>query len=137
MKTLLTALTVFSACQAVRRKLDVPERKDAEYADGRVELTALRNERAAFSLPVPMKAVLGASVVGLGLLWTQRKKAPVAAGLVLGGGISNLLERVKHGAVYDYVRFPKGPKKLRNYVFNLADFAVFVGAAGWLLRKRK
>ena len=137
MRTLLTALSALAACQAVRRKLDTPARQDAEYANGRVELTALRNEGAAFGLPVPRKTVVGASVVGLAALWTQRKKAPVAAGLLLGGGVSNLLERVKCGAVYDYVRFPKAPKKLRDYVFNLADFAVFTGAIGVLLRRKR
>ena len=136
MKTLLTALTAFAACRAVREKLDAPERQDTEYAHGRVKLTALRNEGAAFGLPIPRKAVVGASAAALALLWTQRRRAPVAAGLVLGGGLSNLLERVKHGAVYDYVQFPKAPKKLREYVFNLADFQVFAGALGLLLRRK-
>ena len=137
MKTLMTALAAFAACQAVREKLDVPERQDAEYAEGRVKLTALRNEGAAFGLPIPFKAVVGVSAAGLGLLWTQRKKAPVSTGLILGGGLSNLLERVKHGAVYDYVQFPKAPKKLRDYVFNLADFEVFAGAVGLVFFGRK
>ena len=137
MRTLLTALTAFAACQAAREKLDNPARQDAEYAEGRVKLTALRNEGAAFGLPIPRKAVLGISAAALALLWTQRKKAPLAAGLVLGGGLSNLLERVKNGAVYDYVQFPKAPKKLRDYVFNLADFAVFAGAVGLLLRGKR
>ena len=137
MRTLLTALTAFAACQAAREKLDNPARQDAEYAEGRVKLTALRNEGAAFGLPIPRKAVLGISAAALALLWTQREKTPVAAGLVLGGGLSNLLERVKNGAVYDYVQFPKAPKKLRDYVFNLADFAVFSGAVGLLLRGKR
>jgi lipoprotein signal peptidase len=137
MRTLLTALTAFAACQAARKKLDNPARQDAEYAGGRVKLTALRNEGAAFGLPIPRKAVLGVSAAALALLWTQREKTPVAAGLVLGGGLSNLLERVKNGAVYDYVQFPKAPKKLRDYVFNLADFAVFSGAVGLLLRGKR
>lgn len=137
MKTLITALTTLAACQAVRKKLDDPARPDAEYAKGRLRLTALRNEGAAFGLPVPRKAVAGVSAAALALLWTQRKKAPLAAGLVLGGGLSNLLERVKHGAVYDYVQFPKAPKKLKDYVFNLADFQVFAGAVGLLLRGKR
>lgn len=137
MKTLLTAMTAFAACQAARRKLDVPERQESEHLDGCVKLTALRNEGAAFDLPIPFKTVVGASAVGLGLLWTQRKRAPLAAGLILGGGLSNLLERVKHGAVYDYVQFPRAPKKLRDYVFNLADFSVFAGAVGWVFFGRR
>ena len=137
MKTLITALTTFAACQAVRKKLDDPARPDAEYAKGRLRLTALRNEGAAFGLPIPMKTVLSVSAVGLGLLWRRRRKAPVSTGLVLGGGLSNLLERVREGEVYDYVQFPDAPGKLRDYVFNLADFAVFSGAVGLLLRGKR
>ena len=137
MRTLLTAVAAFAACQAARKKLDDPARQETEYADGRVKLTVLRNEGAAFGLPVPRKAVAGVSAAALALLWTQRKKAPLAAGLVLGGGISNLLERVRNGAVYDYVQFPKAPKKLKDYVFNLADFQVFAGAVGFLLRGKR
>ena len=137
MRTLLTAVAAFAACQAARKKLDDPARQETEYADGRVKLTALRNEGGAFGLPVPRKAVVGVSAAALALLWTQRTKAPLADGLVLGGGLSNLLERVRNGAVYDYVQFPKAPKKLKDYVFNLADFQVFAGAVGFLLRGKR
>lgn len=137
MRTVLTALAVLGGCQAAKRKLNQAERQDAAYAGGRVELTALWNEQAAFGLSVPRKVLLGASVLGLAALWTERKSAPVSTGLVLGGGLSNLLERVREGRVYDYVRFPKAPEPVRNYVFNLADFAVFAGMAGFLFRRRR
>ena len=137
MRTVLTALTVLGGCQAAKQKLNTTERPDALYADGRMELTTLWNERGAFGLPLSRKTILGVSALGLTALWVQRKKAPLSAGLVLGGGLSNLLERVREGRVYDYIRFPKAPEQVRRYVFNLADFAVFAGAAGWLLRKRK
>ena len=137
MKTLLTALTTFAACQAVRRNLEDPQRPERDYAGGRVTLTALRNEGAAFGLPVPMKVVAGASVGALALLWARRRKAPVSTGLVLGGGLSNLLERVRDGGVFDYLRFPKAPGKVRDYVFNLADLAVFAGAAGLVFFRRR
>jgi len=35
------------------------------------------------------------------------------------------------------VQFPKAPKKLKDYVFNLADFQVFAGAVGLLLRGKR
>jgi len=137
MRTLVTALTVLGACQAVKEKLNTAERQDSVHAGGRVELTALWNERAAFGLPVPRKTILGASALGLAALWAERRKAPIAAGLVLGGGVSNLLERLREGRVYDYVRFPKAPEGLRSYVFNLADFAVFAGGLGLLFRRKR
>lgn len=67
--------------------------------------------------------------------WGRRN--PAAAGLVLGGGLSNLWERLRLGRVYDYIRFPKAPGRLGRYVFNLADLAVFLGAAGLLLGRRR
>lgn len=137
MRTMLTALTTLAACQTARRKLDVPARQEREYVSGGVKLTALRNEGAAFGLPIPVKAVAAASAAAMALLWAKRNKAPVSSGLVLGGGLSNLLERLKNGAVYDYVQFPKAPKPVRPYVFNLADFSIFAGALGLCLRKKR
>ena len=66
-----------------------------------------------------------------------RKDSRLGCGLLLGGGISNLWERVRHGSVYDYVRFPKAPEPVRRYVFNLEDFSIFLGEAKILLGKRR
>ena len=66
-----------------------------------------------------------------------RRDSRVGCGLLLGGGVSNLWERVRHGSVYDYVRFPKAPEPVCRYVFNLADFAIFLGAAEILAGKGK
>ena len=41
--------------------------------------------------------------------------------MLLGGGISNLYERLSGKGVFDYIQFPKAPGRLRKYVFNLAD----------------
>ena len=137
MVTILTATAVLALCTVVRWYLDRPARRDSEHFGGRVQLTALWNEGAAFGLPIPKRALMVLSVLCLGWLWTLRKSAPLGAGLVLGGGASNLLERLKHGRVFDYIRFPKGPQKLRRYVYNLADFAVFLGGLFLLLGKRR
>lgn len=61
---------------------------------------------------------------------------PLGAGLALGGGLSNLWERVRYGRVYDYVRFPKLPR-LWRYVWNLADFAIVLGGTLLALLDRK
>lgn len=134
MKTLLTGLLTFGACDTLRRRL---EQRGEEYAGGHVKLTKLWNENGAFSLKIPREVLTAASAAALALLWSRRKTAPVSAGLVLGGGISNLLERLLRGKVLDYVQFPKAPGKLKQYVFNLADFAIFLGCAGVFLRRRK
>ena len=100
-------------------------------------MKALWNEGAAFGLRISQNVVVGTSVALLGVLWAKRKEHPVSTGLVLGGGISNLLERLRNGKVYDYVQFPKAPGKLKQYVFNLADFAILLGGLGLASRKKK
>jgi signal peptidase II len=55
----------------------------------------------------------------------------VAAGLMLGGGIANLLDRLPDGLVTDYVVLSAG--SLRTGVFNLPDAAILAGALLWLI----
>ena len=57
----------------------------------------------------------------------------VAAGLIVGGGLANLLDRFPDGFVTDYVVLSAGP--LRTGVFNLPDTAILVGAGLWLLEE--
>lgn len=132
----ITAMTL-GGCIAARWYLDRTSRKETEYVRGWVRLKALWNEGAAFGLSIGPKVVIAASVGLLASLWTQRKQKPVSTGLILGGGISNLWERLHQGKVYDYVQFPKAPGKLKQYVFNLADFAIILGSFGFLFRKKK
>ena len=51
----------------------------------------------------------------------------LAYSLILGGGFSNLYDRLTLGYVVDYFRFSKMPKPIRKLVFNFADIAVFLG----------
>ena len=137
MKTVLTGLATFGACHAARWYLDRSSRKTAETAGGHIRLTALWNKGAAFNLKLSREVVLSISGAVLGTMWMTRRRSPLGAGLVLGGGLSNLMERLMQGKVYDYVRFPKAPGKLKKYVFNLADFAVFTGGILWTFGREK
>ncbi len=49
---------------------------------------------------------------------------------MIGGGLSNLFDRLPDGRVTDYVVLSAGP--LRTGVFNLADAAILAGAFVWL-----
>lgn len=54
------------------------------------------------------------------------KSALVASGLILGGGIGNLLDRLVHnGGVIDFANLGIG--RLRTGIFNIADMAVLFG----------
>ena len=136
MKTMLTGLITFGACNAARWYLDRSSRKEETFAGGRVKLTALWNDKGAFGLPLSREMLLSLGGAALGTLWPQRRRSPVAAGLILGGGLSNFAERLRQGKVYDYVQFPKAPGKLKRYVFNLADFAILAGGVGFVMRER-
>lgn len=63
--------------------------------------------------------------------------AGIGYALILGGGLSNFIDRLRKGSVTDYIRFPKFPvKKISNLVFNLSDFAIFTGVFCLLFRRK-
>lgn len=98
------------------------------------------NSGAAFSLGQGITSVVEVVVVilVLGLLVVGRRaartaRAPVAAGigLLLGGAIGNLIDRLvrsNHGAVIDFVDIARVGHRDLWPVFNLADSAIVVGA---------
>jgi signal peptidase II len=67
------------------------------------------------------------------ILWMRRdggsKPAHLAAGLLVGGAIGNVVDRVLYGAVADFLNMSccgiENP-----YAFNVADISVFAGAIG-------
>lgn len=70
------------------------------------------------------------------ILWVRREKmrrlAQVSAGLLVGGALGNVVDRLAYGAVADFLNMSccgiENP-----YSFNLADVAVFAGALGLVL----
>ena len=136
--SILLAGVVAGGCTAVRWYLDRPDRRDSAYAGGRVHLTALRNHGSAFGvLRLGSRALSALSAAVLAMSLSACRYSRLGCGLLLGGGLSNLWERVRHSSVYDYVHFPKAPGKLRQYVYNLADFAILLGALCILRGERK
>ncbi|QYG94368.1 signal peptidase II (plasmid) [Iamia sp. SCSIO 61187] len=96
---------------------------------GSLSLQLSRNPGVAFGLgqsaPTGLLLVLtGALCVGLARAgWTGRLQPPLAVGLVLGGAVGNLLDRMVGGSVVDMVHLTWWP------TFNLADVAICTGAA--------
>jgi signal peptidase II len=104
----------------------------AVLAVGRVfDLQLTRNPGGAFGIlpSSPLVFFLATAViVGGVLVWGLRSgQAPVPLGLVAGGGLGNLIDRVVRapgglqGRVIDFVHFHFWP------TFNLADSAIVVG----------
>jgi signal peptidase II len=70
------------------------------------------------------------------LHWARRERknrmVQVAAGLLVGGALGNVIDRLIFGAVADFLNMSccgiSNP-----YAFNVADIAIFLGAAGLIL----
>jgi signal peptidase II len=66
-------------------------------------------------------------------IWVRREgqgpRAQVAAGLLIGGAIGNVIDRIAYGAVADFLNM--SCCRIENpFAFNVADVAIFLGALG-------
>ncbi len=113
----------------------------ATLSDGNVsligeflELTLVRNPDAAFNLLrgagalIGLLAIAAAVVILMVIRKTERRIDAVILGLILGGALGNLIDRLVRdgvnlsGRVIDFVDFSFWP------TFNVADSAITVGA---------
>jgi signal peptidase II len=79
-------------------------------------------------------SVLATVVVLALVVWLFRVRSPllaVAIGLVIGGAIGNVVDRLRLGAVVDFLYFHAGAWYWP--AFNLADSAICLGVAAMLL----
>ena len=99
------------------------------------QLTLTTNTGAAFGI-LPMAGdlfLLLAVVIVAGLLWAMRstpadaRLLPFATGLVIGGALGNIIDRVQHGHVIDFIHY-QIPDVISN-VSNPADHAIVLGVA--------
>lgn len=75
-------------------------------------------------------------ISGAVLWWIHHEETgtagQVSAGLLVGGALGNVIDRVVYGAVADFLNMSccgfNNP-----YAFNIADIAVFIGAVGMVL----
>ena len=83
-----------------------------------------------------MRWVLIAVAIGISLfvlIWLKREGGNrltfISAGLLVGGAIGNVIDRVLYGAVADFLNMSccgfNNP-----YAFNVADITIFIGALG-------
>ncbi|SRR5579884_969480 len=108
-----------------------------EVIPGWLAFTYVRNSGAAYGLlaghgwllvPVSIAVALVVPIVvwRAGLWHAQPIVGGVAAGLILGGALGNLVERAQSGAVTDFITVPH---IVLFQVFNVSDAAICVGAA--------
>ena len=99
---------------------------------GPLDLQLAYNRGVAFSLfdgapPALMIALTGAVTVVLGLIAWRGVFPALPAGLMLGGAVANLLDRLVGGSVVDVLHTGWWP------TFNVADSFISIGAALLLL----
>jgi signal peptidase II len=79
--------------------------------------------------------VLPVSMLSLLLLYTFFSKSiniyqTIALSFILGGGISNIIDRLSYGKVIDFMNMGIG--NLRTGIFNFADLSIMLGIAVFL-----
>ena len=96
--------------------------------------TYVTNDGMAFGLSLPggkhvllvMTLLLTGFIVGF--LWKEKDGHPLAKyglALILSGAVGNLIDRIIHGTVVDFMDFMIGD--FHWYIFNVADSAVTIG----------
>lgn len=94
----------------------------------------LENRGAAFGIMTGHTGLLtglsiGIAAVGIALMWqqaTQHAVTAVAIGMIVGGALGNIIDRIRLGYVVDFVAIGIWPK------FNLADSSITVGVLSLL-----
>jgi len=98
-------------------------------------LVLTRNSGVSFGLlqsgspwGVLLLSALVVAIIAALQIWMWRTSSALVAlgiGLICGGALGNLMDRLRLGAVRDFLDFHWG--ELHYWAFNLADSAVFVG----------
>jgi signal peptidase II len=102
-----------------------------------IELVHVRNKGVAFGALSGRPAVMVIVLVALAglVLWfglhSRRPYVWVPTGLLLGGALGNIIDRVRDGAVTDFIKLPLWP------AFNIADMAITFGVLAllWVLER--
>ena len=113
-------------------------RDQVDLIEGVLRFTYVENKGMAFGLLADHRWVfLILSVIGIGLIgfylfrFVRRTLSRVGLALIVGGGIGNMIDRIAYGYVIDFIDFCAFDFWV--WVFNVADAAVCVGAAIFVL----
>ena len=96
-----------------------------------IHLVHTRNHGVAFGLEADhgtlVAILVGLALLGLLVYFATHASRPLiwlATGLLLGGALGNLLDRIRTGSVVDFIQLPLGWPP-----FNLADASIVLGVA--------
>ena len=93
-----------------------------------VEIVHVRNEGVAFSRfsggGTVVAVIVGAALLALLAYFVTHLDKPLVwlpTGMLLGGALGNVIDRIRDGAVTDFIKLPGWP------AFNVADIAITCG----------
>jgi signal peptidase II len=143
----LSALATFALDQisklAVVQGLDLVNRGVIEVAPPLLTFRMAWNRGINFGLFAHNADVMRWVLIAIALvislwvwLWIRRdgasSRVQIAGGLLIGGALGNVVDRIAYGAVADFLNMSccgiENP-----YAFNVADIAIFAGAIGLIL----
>lgn len=124
----------------VVQHLDLPMRHAIDLIDPWLNLRMAWNQGMNFGLLASSQDLTRWLLISIALaiciwivLWIWRNRpgrfAHVAAGLLIGGALGNVIDRLAYGAVADFLNMSL-PGWRNPYSFNIADIAIFAGALG-------
>jgi signal peptidase II len=98
-----------------------------------VDIVHVRNHGVAFGAfaggGTIVALIIAAALVALVVWFVRHTGTPLAwlpTGLLLGGAVGNIFDRIRDGAVTDFIKFPAWP------AFNVADIAITFGVLSLL-----
>ncbi|HET6781499.1 MAG TPA: signal peptidase II [bacterium] len=131
--SLATVVAVVALDQAIKVVVErtIPVGASLPLVPPVLFLTNVRNPGIAFSalpgIPLIVPAAIALTLIFLLFYnktrWSDRPTVSFGVALLAGGALGNLIDRVRVGAVIDYLDLRVWP------VFNLADVAITAGAA--------
>ena len=144
---LLSAGLVFLLDQALKylvvHGLRLDRVREVDLIDPWLNLRMAWNQGMNFGLFASDVEVMRWVLIGIALavclwvaVWVGRAKpsrfAQISAGVLIGGALGNVVDRLTYGAVADFLNMSL-PGWQNPYSFNVADIAIFAGALGLVL----
>lgn len=141
LRTALVAVAVVVADQITKAivRAEIPRFDSVDLFLG-IEFVHTRNTGVAFSLfsdggaiVVVIAVVALVALLAFFVFNIHKRLVWLPTGLLVGGAAGNLIDRIRIGAVTDFVKFPHFP------AFNVADACITVGVVAliWILEKAK
>lgn len=128
----------------VVQHLNLPQLREIDLIDPWLNLRMAWNQGMNFGLLASSQELTRWLLIAVALavcawvgIWVLRGRpgrfARVSAGLLVGGALGNVIDRLAYGAVADFLNMSL-PGWQNPYSFNIADIAIFAGAIGLVLQ---